>query len=97
MCSKEELANDFRKLGVKAADSVMLQASVRGMEELPVLPITYTWPSKWRMGAGYGAPWRNLIPPAKAFMRAGQIVFSRTTSAGCLPRQGATEPEWEKP
>ena len=30
MYSKEELANDFPKLGVRAADTVMLQASVRG-------------------------------------------------------------------
>jgi hypothetical protein len=29
MYSKEELANDFRKLGVRAADTVRLQASVR--------------------------------------------------------------------
>jgi aminoglycoside N3'-acetyltransferase len=29
MYSKEELANDFRKLGVRAADTVMLQASAR--------------------------------------------------------------------
>jgi hypothetical protein len=38
MYSKEELANDFRKLGVRAADTVMLQASVRADGEVAGAP-----------------------------------------------------------
>ena len=34
MYSTEELANDFRKLGIGAADAVMLHASVRAVEEV---------------------------------------------------------------
>jgi len=34
MYSKEQLANDFRKLGVKARDTVMLHASVRAVGEI---------------------------------------------------------------
>jgi aminoglycoside 3-N-acetyltransferase len=34
MYSKEQLANDFRKLGVKAGDTVMLHASVRAVGEI---------------------------------------------------------------
>jgi aminoglycoside 3-N-acetyltransferase len=34
MYSAEELANDFRKLGIRAADTVMLHASVRAVGEL---------------------------------------------------------------
>jgi aminoglycoside 3-N-acetyltransferase len=34
MYSMEELANDFRKLGVRAADTVMLHASVRAVGEV---------------------------------------------------------------
>ena len=34
MYSKAELANDFRKLGIKAADTVMLHASVRAVGEV---------------------------------------------------------------
>ena len=34
MYSIEELANDFRKLGIRAADTVMLHASVRAVGEV---------------------------------------------------------------
>jgi len=34
MYSEEELANDFRKLGVKAGDTAMLHASVRTVGEI---------------------------------------------------------------
>ena len=34
MYSKEELANDFRKLGIKAAYTVMLHASLRAAGEV---------------------------------------------------------------
>jgi len=34
MYSIQELANDFRKLGISAADTVMLHASVRAIGEL---------------------------------------------------------------
>ena len=34
MYSTEELANDFRKLGIKARDTVMLHASVRAVGEV---------------------------------------------------------------
>jgi aminoglycoside 3-N-acetyltransferase len=34
MYSIEELANDFRKLGIAAGDTVMLHASVRAGEEV---------------------------------------------------------------
>jgi aminoglycoside 3-N-acetyltransferase len=34
MYSMEELANDFRKLGIRAGDTVMLHASVRAVGEV---------------------------------------------------------------
>jgi aminoglycoside 3-N-acetyltransferase len=34
MYSTEELANDFRKLGIRAGDTVMLHASVRAVGEV---------------------------------------------------------------
>ena len=44
MHSREQLANDFRKLGVDAGDRVMLHASVRAVGELQVGPTRYTLP-----------------------------------------------------
>lgn len=42
MYSIEELANDFHRLGIGAADTVMLHASVRAV---PVGPIRFILPS----------------------------------------------------
>ena len=38
----------------------------------------------------YGALWRNLTPPATAFMRTGQLAFSQRLSTVCSPRRGTT-------
>jgi aminoglycoside N3'-acetyltransferase len=35
MYSMKELATDFRKLGIRAGDTVMLHASVRAVGEVP--------------------------------------------------------------
>ncbi len=45
MYSIEQLANDFRKLGIRAADTVMLHARCERLEKLPEVPITYILPS----------------------------------------------------
>jgi aminoglycoside N3'-acetyltransferase len=37
MYSMEELANDFRKLGIRAGDTVMLHASVRAVGRCSIL------------------------------------------------------------
>jgi hypothetical protein len=44
--SREQLANDFRGLGVRAGDVVMLHASVRAVEKSQVAPIRFILPSK---------------------------------------------------
>jgi aminoglycoside N3'-acetyltransferase len=47
MYSMEELANDFRKLGVRAADTVMLHASVRAVGEVAGDGVHVNWPDRF--------------------------------------------------
>jgi len=97
MYSKEELANDFRKLDVRAADTVRLQASVRAAGKVAGGPDYIHLALKMENGCRVWRAIEEFDTSATAFMRPGQIVFSRRSSTVFSPRRGTTAPEWEKP
>jgi len=74
-------------------DAVTFLHYVEHVADIPGKRIARYRGPQWRIAAGYGALWRNLIRPAMAFMRTGLIAFSRRSSTVCSPGPGTTVPE----